>query len=423
MTAACLAKLGHRVIGVDTNPVKVQAVNAGHAAVLERGLEEAVAIEVQRGMLSATTSAAEAVQSSEVMLICVGTPSLASGLPDLKGVARVSEEIGKALVGRRERVTVVLRSTAPPGTVERIIQPALAAGLAGSGPSPRVASNPEFMREGHALNDFFHPPFLLVGCNEQAVESQLFSLYEGVQGPFHRTSIRNAEMLKYASNAFHAIKVCFANEIDDLARVMGADGGEVMRLFKLDQKLNLSASYLSPGFAFGGSCLGKDLRAILSTGAKAGVHAPMLTSVIPSNKSRIDRAVEAVISTGLMRVGLLGLAFKPGTDDMRESPLMEFMSALLQAGREVRVYDRQIKPSELLGANKEVITHQILDLGGVLCEDLGALLDHAEVLVIGHGGAEAERAVAEAAPGTVIFDLNASTVIRPVGLRTAQAGT
>lgn len=411
VTAACLAKARHEVCGVDVNEEKVAMINAAATPVVEPGLQELLTEVVGEQRLRATTSTEEAVTSSDLALICVGTPGRANGQLDVHAIERVGREISRALRGRAEPYTVVLRSTVLPGTTERVLVPAL---LAEAGQEfgfyLRVAVNPEFMREGSSLRDFAHPPFTLVGCDDHGTASLLRSLYAGVEAPFVHTSVRTAEMLKYVSNAFHALKVCFANEIADVCAAFRVDAQEVMQIFLMDRKLNVSEAYLRPGFAFGGSCLPKDLRALLYAARAADVLLPLLSAILLSNEAQIRRGVEAVLETRKRRVGVVGLSFKPGTDDLRESPMVALVEALIGKGCDVRILDQNVSIAQLVGANRRYIEEEIPHIASLMCESVEALLAHAEVLVIGNTGEEATRALAAAGPNRIVVDLTRSVV-------------
>jgi GDP-mannose 6-dehydrogenase len=406
VTAACLAAAGHEVVGVDISEQKVAMVNRGASPVVEPGLEELLAQAVGRGRLSATASSEAAVAKTDVALICVGTPSRSDGSLDVSAVEHVAHGIGRALQHRGSAYTVVLRSTVLPGTTERVLVPALSDGaghpLDGA---IRVAVNPEFMREGSSLRDFVEPPFVLVGCQDPGTAALVRSLYNDVVAPFICTSVRTAEMVKYASNAFHALKICFANEIGDACEAFGADPFEVTRVFLTDRKLNISEAYLHPGFAFGGSCLPKDLRALLFAGQDADLSLPLLSAILPSNEGQIRRAIKAVIATGKKRVGIVGLAFKPGTDDLRESPMVALVEACLEQGLEVRIFDPVVTVARLVGANRRDIEADIPQIASLMCERIEPVLDHAEVLVIGSVSADAVRTLAAARPEQVVIDL------------------
>ncbi|MGH7432462.1 MAG: nucleotide sugar dehydrogenase [Candidatus Methylomirabilales bacterium] len=419
VTGACLAKAGHEVLGMDVSAEKAAMVNAGVSPVVEPGLAPLLAALVEKGWFRATTSCEEAVGNSDLSLICVGTPGRANGQLEVDAVARVGNQIGSALRGRRGAYTVVLRSTVLPGTTERVLVPALLTGARRDlGSSLSVAVNPEFMREGSSLRDFAVPPFTLVGCEDPSTVSVLRELYAGVEAPFVPTSVRTAEMVKYVANAFHALKVSFANEIGDACAALGADAQEVMRVFLMDRKLNISEAYLRPGFAFGGSCLPKDLRALLYAARAADVSLPLLSAILPSNEGQIRRGVQAVLETRMRRVGVVGLSFKPGTDDLRESPMVSLVETLIGKGCEVRILDRNVSIARLLGANRRYIEEEIPHIASLMCDSVEALLEHAEVLVIGNGGEEAAAVLSAVDPHHVVVDLTRGALGQP-----ARAGT
>lgn len=410
VTAACLARAGHEVTGVDVNGEKVAMIRRGAAPVVEPGLDALVAEGVRSGRLTATPSADEGVAASDLSLICVGTPGRTNGQPDTAAIERVGEEIGAALGAVLRPHTVVLRSTVLPGTTEAVLLPALRVGARRDLAAVSVAVNPEFMREGSSLEDFATPPFTLVGCGSPETAGLLRALYAGVKAPFVHTDIRTAEMAKYVANAFHALKVCFTNEIADLCGAVGADAQEVMRIFRMDRKLNVSEAYLRPGFAFGGSCLPKDLRALLHAARTADVTLPVLSAVQPSNEGQIRRGVEAVLETRKRRVGVVGLAFKTGTDDLRESPMVTLVEALIGKGCEVRVLDRNVSLARLVGANRRYIEEEIPHISSLMCGSAEELLDHADVLVIGNRGEEAARVLDRRRPDQVVVDLSRGAV-------------
>lgn len=422
VTAACLAKAGHVVIGVETNEEKVAMINAGQSPIVEPGLGELFADVVNSGHMRVTLSGAEAVNETDIALICVGTPSRPNGQLDVDAVANVGREIGQALVGRRKPYTIVLRSTVLPGTVKGVLAPALRAGAGRKLEADvHVAMNPEFMREGSALQDFAAPPLTLVGCDDRATADLLELLYAGVDAPFVHTSIKTAEMVKYAANCFHALKVCFANEIGDVCNTLGADAQEVMRIFRMDRKLNISEAYLRPGFAFGGSCLPKDLRALLHAASHADLSLPLLGSILPSNEAEIRRAVATVLASGQRRVGVVGLAFKPGTDDLRESPMVTLVEALIGKGCQVRILDRNVSIARLIGANRRYIEEEIPHIASLMCNDTEALLAHAELIVIGSAGEEATEVLRGASSQQTVVDLTRGIVRRPAREAVAAA--
>ena len=418
VTAACLAKTGHEVIGVDVNPDKVSLLNEARPPVVEAGLGGLLEEVVGEGRLRGTTDPKEAVEGSDVALICVGTPGRANGQPDVAAIERVGREIGLALAGREEPFTVVLRSTVLPGTTERVLLPSLFPGpLQGQRGPLRVAVNPEFMREGSSLRDFAQPPFTLLGCDDPATAFLFRSLYTGVDAPFIQTTLRVAETVKYVCNAFHALKVCFGNEIADACQALGVDAAEVMRIFLMDRKLNVSEAYLRPGFAFGGSCLPKDLRALVHAGRQADLPLPLLSSILPSNDEQIRRAVETVLRTRKKRVGIVGLSFKPGTDDLRESPMVALVETLVGKGCDVRILDRSVSIARLVGANRRFIREEIPHIASLMCGSAPALLAHADVLVIGRPGEEAAGVLADIGPGQTVIDLTRGAVKAPAPRR------
>ena len=411
VTAACLAKAGHTVVGVDVNAEKVAMINTATSPIVEPGLAELLREVVASGRLRATTSSDHAVADSDVSLICVGTPSRANGRIDIDAVVRTGHSIGQAVAKRAEPHTVVLRSTVLPGTVEQHLVPALLEG-AGGRAATRVAVNPEFMREGSSLSDFARPPLTLVGCGDPSTAALLRLLYESVQAPFVHTSIRTAEMAKYAANAYHALKVCFANEVADVCAALGADGSEVMRIFAMDRKLNVSEAYLRPGFAFGGSCLPKDLRAFLYAARAADVSVPMLASVLPSNEGQVRRGVDAVLASRRQRVGVVGLSFKAGTDDLRESPMVALVETLIGKGCDVRILDRNVAMARLVGANRRYIEEEIPHIASLMCPSAEALLAHAEVVVIGNACEDATEVLAAMQPQHLTIDLTRGQAAR-----------
>jgi len=415
VTSACLARAGHAVVGVDVSPDKVAMINRGASPIVEPGLETLIADAVASGSLRATGSAAEAVTESDLALICVGTPGRLNGEPDTRAIARAGREIGQALGRRVGPFTVVLRSTVLPGTTEGVLARAVADG-AGREPAGwlGVASNPEFIRDGSALDDFAHPPFTLVGCAEDETASMLEALYASVDAPFVRTALRTAEMVKYAANAFHALKICFANEIGELTAALGGDAQDVMRIFRMDHKLNVSEAYLRPGFAFGGSCLPKDLRALLQAGRAHDLSSMLLSTILPSNEAQLRRAVERVLQARRRKVGVVGLAFKSGTDDLRESPMVSLVEALIGKGCEVRILDHCVSIARLVGANRRYIEEEIPHVAALMCEDAEALLAHADVVVIGNRSDEAARVLGGVRPDQTVIDLTSGATASSV---------
>lgn len=378
VTAACLARLGHDVIGVDVQTPKVEAVSRGHAPLSEPALDELIADNVKAGRLRATTNAAQAVADSEMALICVGTPSLPNGSVNIAYVERVVREIGTVLREINQDLLVVLRSTCLPGTVQEL-QGAL---NDTAGRAVRLAVNPEFLREGSAVRDFLEPPFVVLGTDTEASANALRALYMGVDAPQIVTTIATAEAVKYASNAFHAVKVVFANEIGRWCAVQGVDSRAVMDIFCADQALNLSRNYLMPGAAFGGSCLAKDVRALVYQARHNDVELPLLNSILPSNQLHIQRALDLILATGKTRIGILGLAFKAQTDDVRESPMVLLAEQLLGKGFAVTIHDPQLSLARVVGANRAYLEQHIPHIASLLVPEIQSVLEN-EVIVLG----------------------------------------
>ena len=406
VSAACFAKEGHEVVGVDVNQTKVDIINGGKSPIVEAGVGELIGEMVARGKLRATTDSAEAVNGSEISLVCVGTPSNANGSLDLAYVKRVCKEIGGALETKRERHTVVIRSTMLPGTIESVVVPTLEV-YSGkkAGRDFGVCINPEFLREGTSLKDFYSPPFTLIGADDEDVAANVRRLYAGVDAPVLVVAVRAAEMVKYTCNCFHALKVSFANEIGNICKGLGIDSHEVMDAFCRDTKLNLSPYYLKPGFAFGGSCLPKDLRALTYKAKELDVDVPVLSAVLQSNRLQVERAVEMVLRTGKKRIGLLGLSFKAGTDDLRESPTVTLVETLIGKGMEIAIYDRDVSLARLFGANKEYIEREIPHISRLMRESVREVLDDSEVLIVGNKAEEFRQIEAGLRGDQVLIDL------------------
>jgi GDP-mannose 6-dehydrogenase len=404
VSAACLAGRGHEVVGVDVNPTKVRLIAAGKAPVVEERIGELTAEVVASGALSATTDVAEAVARTEVSLVCVGTPSASNGSLSTAYLEKVAEEIGAAIAEKPgERHTVVFRSTMLPGTCEELLIPILekASGMT-AGEDFGVAVNPEFLREGTSVRDFHEPPKTVVGQLDDESGTPVLALYEGLPGPVFRVPIRVAEMTKYADNCYHAVKIGFANEIGAISAALGLDSHAVMEIFLSDTKLNVSRAYLKPGFAFGGSCLPKDLRGLVYAAHRADVSVPLLSHVLPSNEEHLKRAFELVAATGKRNVGIFGLSFKPGTDDLRESPLVELCERLVGKGYSVKIYDANVALSQLMGANREYIERHLPHLQELLTDSVDEVLAHGEVLVVGTTEEAVRAALANAGERPVI---------------------
>ena len=421
VTGAAFAAAGHEVIGVDANPDKVALVNAGRSPVVEPGLDELLGTAVAAGALRATTDPAEAVRASELSLICVGTPSQRNGSLNLEYLERVTEQIGRAIADVDHYPVVLVRSTVLPGTTHRVVIPSLERHSGKKyGEGFGVAVNPEFLREGTALKDFRTPPLTLVGHNHATDAAPAVRLYATTDAPFIDTSIRVAEMVKYTCNVWHALKVCFANEIGTMCKRLDVDSHELMDIFCADTTLNLSPYYLKPGFAFGGSCLPKDVRALQYRAKELDVEMPVLSAILPSNRLQVERAFDAILETGRKRIGLLGFSFKAGTDDLRESPMVGLAEMLIGKGLCLRIYDRNVSIARLVGANKQYIEQQIAHLSSLMVPTVDDLLEQSEVLVIGNQSPEFVDALARVRPDQIVIDLVRLPVPesqRPAGYR------
>jgi GDP-mannose 6-dehydrogenase len=384
VSAACLAARGHEVVGVDVNPTKVALIAGGQAPVVEERIGELTAEMVGSGRLRATTDVASAVWDTEISLVCVGTPSAPNGSLSTSYLERVAEEIGVVLAGTPRWHTVVFRSTMLPGTCTGLLIPILekASGKS-AGIDFGVAVNPEFLREGSSVRDFFEPPKTVIGVLDPTSADLVAALYDGLPGEVFRVPIAVAEMAKYADNAFHGLKIAFANELGAICHALGVDSHRMMDVFLADRKLNISPAYLRPGFAFGGSCLPKDLRGLVYAARRADVSVPLLSHVLPSNEEHLRRAFELITAGAERRIGLFGLSFKPGTDDLRESPLVELAERLLGKGYDLRIYDANVALSRLVGANREYVERHLPHLGDLLCDSVEEVLAHAEVCVVG----------------------------------------
>lgn len=406
VSAACFAKEGHTVIGVDVSANKVEMINAGDSPIVEAGIGPLLKEVVKANRLTATTDSTEAVRNSDVSLVCVGTPSNPNGSLDLRYITRVCEEIGAALKDKQGDHTVVIRSTMLPGTIESVVIPTLAQHSEKQvGIDFGVCINPEFLREGSSLKDFYAPPFTLIGADDEDTTATVRELYSGIDAPVIATSVKTAEMVKYVCNCFHALKVSFANEVGNICKALGVDSHEVMDIFCQDTKLNLSSYYLKPGFAFGGSCLPKDLRAINYKAKQVDVEVPVLSSILPSNRQQIERAVEMVLATGKKRVGIFGFSFKAGTDDLRESPMVTLIETLIGKGLQLNIYDRDVSLARLFGANKEYIERQIPHIAQLMRGSIDEVLASADVLVVGNKAEEFNEIEKKCKEGQIVIDL------------------
>jgi GDP-mannose 6-dehydrogenase len=385
VSAGCLAHDGHEVIGVDPLATKVDLINRGQSPIIEAEIGEIIAATVRAGRLRATSDPCEAIRATELSFVCVGTPSQPNGNLDLRYIRRICEQIGQVLKTKTVRHTVVIRSTILPGTMHKIVIPTLEE-FSGKrvGIDFGVCNNPEFLREGSAVRDFRSPPKTVIGELDQASGAALAALYEKLDAPLIRTDLETAEMVKYVDNSWHALKIGYANEIGSLCKSLGLDAHQVMKIFCQDRKLNISTAYLTPGFAFGGSCLPKDLRALSYQAKMHDLQLPILSSILPSNEMQISRGLQLIVEKGHTRVGILGFSFKAGTDDLRESPLIEVIERLIGKGYDLRIYDKNVNIASLVGANRDFILNHIPHISRLMVGDIDAVLNHAQTVVIGN---------------------------------------
>lgn len=406
VSAGCLAKEGHQVIGVDSERNKVDLFNSGQSPIVEKDIGDIIRRAVASGDLRATTDVADAVNNSELSLVCVGTPSQVNGGLDLQFVRRVCEQIGRAIAGKKDFHTVVIRSTMLPGTMRELVIPVLeehAGSKAGTGFG--VCINPEFLREGTAVHDFYHPPKTVIGGSDSRSIGILARLFDKLDAPLIKTDLETAEMVKYSDNAWHALKVGFANEIGNICKALNLDSHKVMDIFCQDTKLNLSPYYLKPGFAFGGSCLPKDVRALTYKARNLDLELPILNAILPSNTLQVERGIKLVMEKGHRKVGVLGFSFKAGTDDLRESPIVELIERLIGKGFDLRLYDRNVSLASLQGANRDYILKHIPHISRLMVDSIDAVLDHAQTLVLGNAAPEFNDIPARASDGQYVIDL------------------
>ncbi len=406
VTAGCLASKGHHVLGVDTNTTKIAKIQAGRSPVLEPGLDELINESHAAGRLQATTDTASAVRDTNLTFLCVGTPSLRMGRLDLSSVERSCREAGEALRSKSSFHWFILRSTILPGTAEELAIPTIeAASGKRAGIDFAICTNPEFTREGCAVPDFLTPTMTVFGAADPAHLNPLRQVYNWVPGQIFETSLRVSEMVKYACNTFHALKVSFANELGILCKETGVDAEAVTKILTSDTKLNISPAYLTPGFAFGGSCLPKDVRALAYKARELDLNLPLLEAIMPSNEAHIERAVEAILRSRRKRVAVLGLSFKAKTDDLRESPMVKLIKNLIGEGCKVRIWDRDVALGQLLGTNLQYIEEEIPHLGSLLSDDLQSILQNADIVVLGTKAVDPDALRAGLQADQIVIDL------------------
>ena len=406
VSAACLVRDGHEVLGVDPNAVKVSFLRQGKSPIVEPGLDELIAAATAGGQLAAGSDPAAAVARCDVLMVCVGTPGQPNGSLDLSYVRRVVQQIGEQLAGAAAYKVVVIRSTLLPGSMQSVVIPALEeSARRKAGQDFGVCINPEFLREGSAIYDYDHPPKTVIGASDERAAAIVRELYSTLNAPLLHTDLRTAEMIKYIDNSWHALKVTFANEVGRLCKAMGIDGRLAMRMFCQDTKLNISTTYLRPGFAFGGSCLPKDVRALTYQGRLLDVDTPVLSSILASNQLHIAHALGMIRATGRRRVGLLGLSFKEGTDDLRESPIVTLAELLIGKGYELLVYDRNVRLASLVGANRDYILNHIPHIGRLMMDRPEQLIEASEVLVVASADREFASLLEKLPLGKSVIDL------------------
>ncbi len=406
VSAGCLATDGHQVVGLDPNQTKVDLINQGVTPIIEKDIGDMIASAVNSGHLRATTDVREAVMNSDISLICVGTPSQLNGNLDLSYVRRVCEEIGSALKKKDSFHVVVGRSTMLPGSMRSMVIPTLEASSGKrAGVDFGVCNNPEFLREGTAVYDYYNPPKTVIGESDAHAGDMLVELYKNMNAPLIRTDIETAEMVKYTDNNWHALKVAFANEIGNICKAVGIDGHKVMEVFCQDTKLNLSSYYMKPGFAFGGSCLPKDVRALSYKSKNLDLDLPVLNAIMPSNQRQIERAISMVVNKNNRKIGILGFAFKAGTDDLRESPIVDVIEYLIGKGYELKLYDKNVNLAALTGANRDYILNHIPHISKLMVDNVQEALDFAETIVIGNCSEEFKPVPANLKSGQTVVDL------------------
>lgn len=405
VSAACLAKNNHYVTGIDVDPIKVNIINQGNSPIVEEGLDELINKTVNTGFLKASV---KEIPDADISIICVGTPSNENGSLDLKYIKQVAEDIGNFLKRINHFHVVVNRSTILPGSIENIVIPILEKTSGKKlGKDFGVCMNPEFMREGTSIYDYYNPPFTLIGSNDENSGKIVAQLYDNVEAPLYFTDIKTAEMVKYASNTFHALKVTFANEIGNICKKLDIDSHAVMDIFSKDTKLNISNYYLKPGFAFGGSCLPKDLRAITYKARELDLETPLLNSLILSNKQQIENAFNLISKLNKKKIGFAGLSFKAGTDDLRESPIVELIEKLLGKGYIISIFDREVSLAKLFGSNKKYIETVIPHISSLIRNSIDDMIDNSEIIVIGKKEVAYKEPLLKSVNkgGTYLFDL------------------
>lgn len=405
VSCACFARMGHHVIGVDVSDLKINLINSGKSPIVEKDLDEYIEDGINTGKISATNNVENAVHNSDISIVCVGTPSQINGNIDLTYIYRVCNEIGEAIKSKDGFHTVVIRSTVVPGTIKQCAQ--IIEDVSGKKHEQDfgVASNPEFLRESTAIEDFWNPPYTVIGTLCKESEKQLIELYSSIDAPIFTLKPEESEMIKYANNNFHAVKVTFANEVGNICKELGVDGQKVMEVVASDKKLNLSSYYMKPGFAFGGSCLPKDVRGLNYRAKTLDLKTPLLSSLMNSNNYQVERGLQLIYKTGKRKIGFLGFAFKGGTDDLRESPIVEIIETLLGKGYELSLYDSNILLSRLMGKNKDYLTGHIPHINRVLKDSVDDVIKESDIIVFGNKSEEFKQVLTNMPNDKIVIDL------------------
>ncbi|WP_045216477.1 nucleotide sugar dehydrogenase [Desulfonatronovibrio magnus] len=411
VSAGCLAREGHEVMGVDPVKVKVDMINNGQTPVIEKDIGRLISDGVNNRLIVATQDAELAVQQTDLSLICVGTPSMANGSLDLSYIESVCRQIGMALKNKEEYHVVTVRSTMLPGSMRKVVIPVLEEFSGKKAETDfAVCVNPEFLREGSAVHDYFNPPKTVIGEMDSTSGEQLMLLYENIAAPMVRVDLETAEMIKYTDNVWHALKIVFANEVGSICQSLNLDPHEVMEKFCMDTKLNISSAYLKPGFAFGGSCLPKDVRALCYKARSLDLDLPVISNIIASNKALVDRKLNDILALGQKRVGILGFSFKTGTDDLRESPVVEIIERLIGKGFSIKLYDKNVNIASLMGANRDYILNKIPHISRLMVTTISGVLDHAQVVVLGNNDPDFSQVPEMLSIDQVLIDLSGAAV-------------
>lgn len=407
VSAACMGQDGHTIIGVDVNPVKVDSITSGRSPIIEPGLDDLIASGIEAGRISGTTDGQSAVFNTDISIICVGTPSNENGSLNLKYIENVCREIGMALAKKEDYHVVVVRSTVVPGTVREKLIPILEHySQKHAGQDFGVCMNPEFMRESSAIADYYNPSHVIIGSIDEKSGDLLQPVYEKVNSPAVRTTLETAEMVKYADNAFHALKVTFGNEIGSFCKAHGINGQEIMQIFCQDTHLNISPVYLRPGYSFGGSCLPKDLRALMYRAKEKDVDMPVMSSILPSNNRHTQRGIQIVERLGRGRkIGMLGLSFKADTDDVRESPMITMLETLIGRGFNIHVFDEFVDPDRLIGANREFLLRELPHIVSIMRKPVESLVVESDILIVTNTSETYRKALDTMRADQILIDL------------------